>query len=57
MAAAEAAQEALDLAVAAVDGLGVQRAPDPLSGRGVDALVSVSRRKIVTPKNHVISMG
>jgi len=37
--AAEAAQEALDLAVAAVDRLNVQRAPDPLAGRGVDALV------------------
>ena len=44
--AAEAAQEALDLAVAAVDRLGVQRALDPLAGRGVDALVrDVERRR------------
>ena len=44
--AAPPAQEALDLAVAAVDRLDVQRAPDPLAGRGVDALVrDVERRR------------
>lgn len=43
--AAACAQEALDLAVAAVDRLNVHRAPDPLAGRGVDALVrDVERR-------------
>ena len=38
--AAPPAQEALDLAVAAVDRLDVHSAPDPLASRGVDALVS-----------------
>jgi len=44
--AAPPAQEALDLVVAAVDCLDVHRAPDPLAGRGVDALVrDVERRR------------
>ena len=44
--AAEAAQEALDLAVAAIDRLDVQRAPDPLASGSVDALVrDVERRR------------
>ena len=44
--AAPPTQEALDLAVAAVDSLDVQRAPDPLASRGVDALVrDVERRR------------
>jgi len=38
-AAAEASQEALDLAVTAVDGLSVQGSANPLSGTGSDALV------------------
>ena len=37
--AAEAAQEALDLAVAAVDRLDVQGSADPLAGGAVDALM------------------
>ncbi len=41
-----AAQDALDLAVAAIDRLDVPRAPDPLAGRSGDALVwDVERRR------------
>ncbi len=41
-----AAQDALDLAVAAIDRLDGPRAPDPLAGRSVDALVwDVERRR------------
>ena len=41
-----AAQDALDLAVAAIDRLDGPRAPDPLAGRRVDALVwDVERRR------------
>ena len=44
--AAPPAQEALDLAVAAIDRLDVHVAPDPLASRGVDALVrDVERRR------------
>ena len=43
--ASEAAQEPLDLAVAAVDRLDVQRTAHPFASRGVDALVrDVERR-------------
>jgi len=44
--AAEAAQKALDPAVAAVERLDVHRAPDPLAGGAVDALVrDIERRR------------
>ena len=42
--AAEAPQEALDLAVAAVDRLDVQGAANPLAGAAVDALVRALSR-------------
>ena len=42
--AAEVAQETLDLAVAAIDRLDVQRAPDPLASRSFDALVRALSR-------------
>ena len=40
--AAEASQEALDLEVAAVDGLDVQGAADPLAGGAVDLSCGMS---------------
>ena len=43
--AAEAPQEALDLAVAAVDRLDVQGAANPLAGGAVDALVRDAQRR------------